>query len=107
MGWRIYRIDENGKVVEFLPGKRDFLKEGFWETTLQEYCDIWIYGYLNMEFVSYEDIMYLYSKLKSHSKNIPDATLYFGTNPSGMDDVDIMLGFMKRTLDAGHAWVIR
>ena len=101
MGRYFYRIDQDGADTD------DSLKWGWWDSTMDDLCGLDYWLHCSAATIPTEKIKEWYNMLLPHATKPVDASFKYecGTRlPVGVSDADVMLAFMKRTIDAGHSW---
>jgi len=105
MGFKIYRIDSDNRIRYFLPWHADCIHAIFWISTIEEICGVSFKDAPGI--IDTKAIEAYYDRLIPYRSREICSDLYLAT--AGIEkynDFDIMLAFMKRTLEEGHKWMI-
>jgi hypothetical protein len=102
MGFRIYRISHSGNR------SGDWLHGGFWDNLIEEHLDICLYELMSLTKDEIrEELPEWYESLLPFASHPVDTTITQHNFDSKKDtSADIILAFMKRTIDANDTWTV-
>lgn len=110
MGFRIYRHSIEGVSTGNQPGDRsgDWLHEAYWDGSMDAHLDFCFYELMSLKQDEIcEELPEWYEMLLPFASHPVSTDLTRQTyDPKKDNDADLMLAFMKRTIDANDTWVI-